>query len=118
MRYLFMPVVDNDTLSTLQHALPTPEFTFVIVPTNHEILLRSALGGYSNPKAPNIQSFDDFMSWRVNFGGMDSGWPRDRVLGFLISRYNFHAASAGLGQSMLVRKPYRRRQNSRPDRAR
>jgi len=105
LRYLFLPVVDNDALDKCEEVLRKHVQGVVIVPPNYDFLLREALEHRRPRTAPQVQGLDGFISWRTMFAELDGRWRTERVMRFLFNRYNVHAAEAGTNGSMMIHVP-------------
>lgn len=72
-----------------------------IVPRREESLKRGILEGVLGDRAPNIWSFDAFISWRITSAAIDQRWEYERALLELITRYNRRVAAAGRRDLMV-----------------
>jgi hypothetical protein len=105
LRYLFLPEVDDDAPQKCRETFRDRGGAFLIVPTGCEVLIRYALEKFLNGAVPNMQTFEEFICWRTSFAAMDADWSREKVMCYLVSRYNFHVSNTGLGSSLMIRMP-------------
>jgi len=95
-RFVYFPAVDDDALNWCTRSeSKMPECT-VIVPSNHESVLRHALIDVLQGRSPMVFSIDSFISLRIFFSSGDAGWSHKQTMLKLLSDCNQHIAEANL----------------------
>ena len=104
IHYIYLPANDDVAISTCIKLTRSSEVT-AILPRRHERLKRQLLRGALHDRAPNIWSFDAFISWRTTSATIDQEWPPGKAILELLSAYNRRITAAGGSSAILVQVP-------------
>ncbi len=104
IHYIYLPANDDAAISTCIKLARSSEVT-AIVPRRHERLKRRLLMAALRRRAPNIWSFDAFISWRTTSATIDQKWPPGRAVLQLLSAYNRRITAAGGSNAILAQVP-------------
>jgi hypothetical protein len=100
--YIYLPVIDDRSLSRYLGLQLDPRLHILIVPDSHwevfRLTLRAALGKQGVPPV----AFDSFISLRVGFASIDARWSRLRTLEELFNRYNRRVIDENSDVSLLI----------------
>lgn len=100
LHYVYLPANYDKALGECLDLAQRSTVT-AIVPRRDESLKRRILEGVLGDCAPNIWSFDAFISWRITSAAIDQEWGYERALVELITRYNRHVAAGGRRDLMV-----------------
>jgi len=104
IHYIYLSANDDTDLSTCLKLAQSSVVT-AILPRRHERLKRRLLLAALRHRAPNIWSFDAFISWRTTSATIDQEWPPGRAVSELLIAYNRRIAAAYGRGTMLVQLP-------------
>jgi hypothetical protein len=102
--YIYLPVNNDATIGTCIQLSRSSAVT-AILPRQFEKLKRELLAAVLGRRAPNIWSFDTFISWRTMSAAVDQEWSREKaVLEFLIA-YNRRVIAGDGSRAAVVQIP-------------
>lgn len=104
IHYIYLSADDDVALSTCLKLAQSSAVT-AILPRRHERLKRRLLLAALRHRAPNIWSFDAFISWRTTSATIDQEWPPGRAVFELLIAYNRRIAAAYGRDAMSVQLP-------------
>jgi hypothetical protein len=86
--YLFIPVVDDEAFNIYESVRRRGATVFMIVPSNHEFLVRAAFEQRYGKAKFYVSALEDHMAWRVMWASLDEGWSYEKTIEWWLQRYN------------------------------
>jgi hypothetical protein len=103
--YVYFPEVNDDALGRAIKLRSPAFFGVVLVPPNHEAIMRHACGAALRAHAPTVLSLDGLVDFRALFASIDFEWPHARVLIEMLRRYNTDPLNLTSDMEALVELP-------------
>jgi hypothetical protein len=103
--YVYFAQLDDDALQSCIDLGEAAASTVLVVPTNHDLLLRAALQTAFRFRPPSVCPFDGFNSQRIAFAAVDLGWPHPLALREMLHTVNRLTTELNANEAITVAIP-------------
>jgi hypothetical protein len=103
--YVFSPLVDDEVFATYESVRRRGATTFLIVPSNHDMLVRDAFDKRYGKAKFCVSALEDHMSWRIMWASLDEGWSYEKTIEWWLQRYNAFLAKRNSLPSLQIEFP-------------
>jgi hypothetical protein len=103
--YVFLPVVDDEAFNIYDSVRRRGATIFMIVPPNHDLLVRYALEKRCGKAKFYVSALEDHMAWRVMWASLDEGWSYEKTINWWLQRYNAFLAKRNAPPPLQIELP-------------
>jgi hypothetical protein len=100
--YVFVPVIDDETFDAYESVRRRGATIFMIVPPNHDMLVRDAFEMRYGEAKFYVSALEDHMSWRVMWASLDEDWSYEKTIHWWLQRYNSFLSTRNAPTSLQI----------------